>query len=210
MIREFVIQRHTNTSKIHHVIGHHGSVFLKLFLKCFLVLLVLMLVFLLLDRYIMWEYLSRIFAGLGFMVFIKFCINFLNMYLDALVMTETGIVVYLREGLLEYKTEVFDRDKIETILHTQKGLRDKLFFRGDITIKLNYGISFPFENIPNPKKQADKIQHLKAYFSYKKDENSSSVNEEKGVDILVEALGEVVKDYIDKGNKSLDEYGEEF
>ena len=45
MIRKSVIQRNINTSEIHHVIGHHGSVFLKLFFKYLLILVVLMLVF---------------------------------------------------------------------------------------------------------------------------------------------------------------------
>ncbi|MCK9466737.1 MAG: hypothetical protein M0P94_00225 [Candidatus Absconditabacterales bacterium] len=210
MIRKSVIQRNINTSEIHHVIGHHGSVFLKLFFKYFLILLSLILVFLLLDRYISREYLSWIFAALGFIAFVKFCIDFLNIYLDALVMTQSGVILYLREGLLEYKTELFDREKIETISHTQKGLRDKLFLRGNITIKLNYGIDFPFENISNPKKQADKLLQLKAHFSYSKDDDSLSAGDEKKFDILVEALGEVVKDYIDKGSGASEEDWEEF
>lgn len=204
MIRKSVIQRNINNSEIHYVIGHHGSVFLKLFFKYLLILVVLMLVFLLLDRYITWSYLSWIFAGLGFVVFIKFCIDFLNLYLDSLVMTDSGIVLYLREWLLEYKTELFDREKIETVSHAQKGLRDKLFFRGDISIKLNYWIDFPFENIPNPKKQVDKILQLKARCSHRKEDDYSSSEDEKKFDILVEALWEVVKDYIDKWNNDSD------
>jgi hypothetical protein len=66
---------------------------------------------------------------LGLILFIKFCIDFFNIYLDALVMTDTGIMLYLWEGLLEYKTEMFDWDRIETISHNQKGIWDKIFMR---------------------------------------------------------------------------------
>jgi hypothetical protein len=33
--------------------------------------------------------------------------------------------------------------------------------KGDILIRLEHGVEFPFENITNPKKQADKILQYK-------------------------------------------------
>ena len=65
MIRKAIIKRNINTSEeIHHVVGHNGSVFFKILFKYFCYLAFLLLVFLLLDRYIVWNYLSRVFAGL--------------------------------------------------------------------------------------------------------------------------------------------------
>ncbi len=201
MIRKSIIQKNINTSEIHHVIGHNGSVFLKLFLKYFFILALLVVVYLLLDKYMTWDYLVWTFAGLWFLAFIKFCIDFLNIYLDSLVMTESWVVLYLWEWLLEYKTESFDRDRIETISHNQNGIRDKVFFRWDIMIKLEHWVEFPFEKVSYPKKQAEKILQLKNRFSYKTDVVLEN-NDDKKFDILVEALWEVVKEYIDKKNVS--------
>ena len=116
-------------------------------------------------------------------------------------MTDTWITLYLREWLLEYKTDHFDWSTIETISFNQKWFRDKLFKKWDITITLDHGIEYPFEDISNPKKQVDKILQLKWRFSIPVAEENPEL-ESKKFDILVEALWEVVKDYMDKDNNS--------
>lgn len=201
MIRKSIIKKNINTSEIYHIIGHNGSVFLKLFFRNLLILVLLILVFLLLDRYISRSYLSLIFAILWILVFIKFCIDFFNIYLDSLVMTNTGLILYLREWLLEYHTEFFDRERIESISYNQIWIWDKMFFKGNITIKLEHGIEFPFENVSYPKKQAEKILQLKNRFVPKKNIQWDDDIENKKFDILVEALWEVVKDYMEKWDK---------
>lgn len=211
MIRKIVVRKHINNWEIHHVIWHNGSVFLKLFLKYFIILLSLLLVFVALERYIIWQYLDWLFAGIWFLVFVKFCIDFLNIYLDSLILTDTGVVFYLREWLLEYKTESFDRDKVETISHNQNWIWDKLFFKWDILLRLEHGLEFPFENVSNPKKQASKILRYKwRFLNWKKDSNSEILDQNnQKFGILVEALWEVVKDYMDKWSKQ-DDYDEEY
>ena len=199
MIRKAIIKRNINTSEIHHVVGHNGSVFFKILFKYFCYLVVLLLIFLLLDRYLTREYLCRVFGWLWMILFIKFCIDFCDIYLDCLVMTDSWITLYLREWLLEYKTDHFDRTTIETISFNQKWFRDRLFMKWDITITLDHWIEYPFEDISNPKKQVDKILVLKNRFSAPAPvETEDPEVEWKKFDILVEALWEVVKDYIDK------------
>lgn len=73
----------------------------------------------------------------------------------------------------------------------------------DITITLDHGIEYPFEDISNPKKQVDKILQLKSRFMTPTEQKEETAELEwKKFDILVEALWEVVKDYIDKDNIS--------
>lgn len=209
MIRKSIIQKNINTSEIHHVIGHNGSVFLKLFLKYLIILLILLLLFLILDRYISWEYLNWSFALFGLIFFVKFVIDFFNIYLDSLVLVPTWIIFYLWEWLLEYKSESFDWERIETVSHNQNGIWDKIFFRWDILIRLEHGVEFPFEKVSNPKKQAAKILQLKSRFIRVLPEESSNLSDNNKFDVLVEALWEVVKDYIDKKNiDQYDDFGE--
>ena len=199
MIRKAIIKRNINTSEIHHVVGHNGSVFFKILFKYFCYLVVLLLIFLLLDKYIARPYLRWVFAGLWLILFAKFCIDFCDIYLDCIVMTDTWITIYLREWLLEYKNDHFDWSTIETISFNQKWFWDKIFMKWDVTITLDHGIEYPFEDISNPKKQVDKILVLKNRFSVPvQEEPDNSELEWKKFDILVEALWEVVKDYIDK------------
>lgn len=202
MIRKAIIKRNIDTSEIHHVVGHNGSVFFKIFFKYFCYLAVLVLIFLLLDRYLTRQYLRWVFAWLWLILFVKFCIDFCDIYLDCLVMTDTWITIYLWEWMLEYKTDHFDWDTIETISFNQKWIWDRFFMKWDITITLDHGIEYPFEDISNPKKQVDKILVLKNRFSAPAPEPENSELESKKFDILVEALWEVVKDYIDKDNDS--------
>lgn len=206
MIRKSIIKKNINTSDIHHVIGHNGSVFFALVFKYMFILLILFLIELMISTYIVWEHTQITFAIVGLVLFIKFCIDFFNIYLDALVMTESGVVLYLWEGLLEYKTEHFERDRIETVAHNQKGIWDKIFFRWDIMIRLEHGIEFPFENISNPKKQASKILKYKDRFVVDQDDYDQEESNNKKFDVLVEALWEVVKDYIDKWQKNRSDY----
>jgi len=125
-------------------------------------------------------------------------------------MTDSGVVLYLWEWLLEYRTETFDRDRIETISHNQEGIWDKIFLRWDIKIRLEHGIEFPFEKITSPKKQALKILQLKDRFLLNKDYEEDSISDNKKFDVLVEALWEVVKDYIDKWDKKEEDFDGDF
>ena len=184
------------------MIGHHGSVFFKTFIIYVWVLAALLLLYLILHRYISRQYLKWIFAWLWLAALVKFCIDFFDMYLDSLVLTDTGIVIYLWEWLLEYKTESFDRDKIETVSFNQKWLRDKIFIKWDVLIRLEHDIEFPFTDVSNPKKQVAMISQLKKNsikeIAVQEDDEKDKEEDNRKFDVLVEALWEVVKDYIDK------------
>lgn len=55
-------------------------------------------------------------------VYCKIIIDFLNYYLDAIILTPTEMIVFKREGILNYKTEHIALDSIEGISYTQYGL----------------------------------------------------------------------------------------
>lgn len=201
------MQKKIYTRDIKHVIGHNGSIYIKNAVVTILLLGVLYFVFEILQKQMQIVYLDRIFAGLGVFLLLKYVIDFLNLYLDGLALTPEGITMFMWEGLMEYKTEYFDRDKIVTINHQQNGIRDKLFGKGDLLINLEQGIEFPFENISAPKKQVDKIMRYKEMYHKKaidevgyeiaQDHSHSSDDHMK---IVMEAFSEVVKEYME--NKS--------
>ena len=197
MLRKYIIQKNISTSNIHETIGHNGSVFFKIFIVYLWVLSALVLLFLILNNYINWVYLKWCFAWAWFIALFKFCLDFFDVYLDSLVMVDSWIILYLWEWLLEYRTETFDWDKIETISFDQKWIRDKLFVKWNIKIRLEHGVEFLFENVSNPKKQSEKILKYKARFSTPDTEIQESCDS-RNFDDLVESLWEAVRNYIDR------------
>ena len=65
-------------------------------------------------------------------------VDFLNLYLDCLIFSKDTVTLFLWEGRLEYKTEIFSWNKINTISSSQNGVWDKIWGKGDIVIKLEF------------------------------------------------------------------------
>lgn len=199
------MKKYVHVEDIFHVIWHNASVFIRLTLRTLLFLLVLYVLFVVLDKYIIRPYLPWFFGILGIGFFVKYIIDFLNIYLDWLVLSADGITMFMREWLFDYKTDFFERDKIETVSHNQNSFWDKLFSKGDLLIKLEHGVEYPFDNINSPQKQADKILKLKAqYTSWNPSDKANPITDEK-MAIIAEALSEVVKEYMDKKTSEEDE-----
>ncbi len=208
MLRKQIMKRYVDVDTIFHVIWHNASVFVKLTLRTLIFLWVLYVLFIVLDKYIVWQYLPWFFGILGIWFFVKYIIDFLNIYLDWLILSENGITMFMREWLFDHKTDFFERNKIETVSHNQNSFWDKLFAKGDLNIKLEHGIEYPFENINAPQRQAEKILKYKAQFSSAiPAENAVPITDEK-MAIIAEALSEVVKEYMDK--KNVEEEEEEY
>ncbi len=201
------MKKYVHVEDIFHVIWHNASVFILLTMRTLLFLLVLYVLFVVLDKYIIWNYIPWIFGLLGIGFFIKYIIDFLNIYLDWLILSKDGITMFMREWLFEYKTDFFEWNKIETVSHNQNSFWDKLFSKGDLIIKLEHGVEYPFENINSPQKQADKILKLKNQAAIIiPEENPNGINDDK-MAIIAEALSEVVKEYMDKkGSVGEEEY----
>lgn len=119
------------------------------------------------------------------------------MYLDWLILSDKWITLFMWEWLFDYKTDFFERSKIEAISHNQNSFRDKVFAKGDLIIKLEHGVEYPFENINFPQRQAEKIQKLKDQFAAIIPDDAKPIADEK-MAIIAEALSEVVKEYMEK------------
>ncbi len=204
MLRNALIKKYVNAKDIERIIGHSSTVYLKRSILTIVLLFVVFIIFSLLNRTSPAEYWKWIFGGIWLLLFAKRAIDFLDAYLDCLILTKDSVILFLREGLLEYKTEVFSRNKITTISRNQNWLWDKLFGKGDLLIKLEFDTEFPFADISAPKKQAGKLTVLKESFLTKQkqtiEKDLSDDNER--FNVLVEAMSEVVKEYMEKNNSN--------
>ena len=204
MLRNALIKKYVNAKDIERIIGHSSTVYLKRSILTIVLLFVVFIIFSLLNHTSPTEYWKWIFGGIWLLLFAKRAIDFLDAYLDCLILTKDSVILFLREGLLEYKTEVFSRNKITTISRNQNWLWDKLFGKGDLLIKLEFDTEFPFADISAPKKQAGKLTVLKESFLTKQkqtiEKDLSDDNER--FNVLVEAMSEVVKEYMEKNNSN--------
>ncbi len=102
------------------------------------------------------------------------------------------------DGFFNNSTEIFDWDRIESISYRQNSFWDKLFMKGDILIRLDDDIEFPFEDVYRPKKVLERLTIYKNAFIAKKlhdTQQNEKFDQDERFTILVDALSEVVKDY---------------
>jgi hypothetical protein len=144
---------------------------------------------------------SKWIAGVaGLFLFARWVISFLNLYLDCLLLSKDTLTVFLWDGLLEYRTEVLDWSKINSISHRQNSLWDRLFGKGDVVIQLGSSVDFSFNDVSSPKKCVSKLLLFK-----KKYEEEQKImiekdleGDQKHFEVLVDALGEVIREYMEE------------
>lgn len=198
MLRNAILKRYIDINNIQYSVGHEFSIFLPLLIRNLLLLTVFIIIFVALKKYIFPEYLYLVFLGIGVVLFIKFLIDFFNLYLDTLTAGKYNITLFLWDGVFNNSIEIFDRDRIESISYTQNSLWDRIFIKWDLLIKLDDDIEFPFENVYRPKKVIEKLTRYKDQFIAKKLHETvrdEEFDQDERFTILVDALSEVVKDY---------------
>lgn len=204
MLRKYLIQRYVDVSKVEEMLGHSLFVFLRV------VLLYSILLFLIYVGYAIWHqydpapYVKRTAGILALLLFAKWVISFLNLYLDCLLLSKDHLTIFLWDGVLQYRTQVLDWSKINAISYTQNSLRDKLFGKGDLLIQVGTDIDFSFQEVAHPQKYVAKILMFKKHHL---ELQQQKVEEDlKGdathMEIIVDALGEVIKEYLSSAETS--------
>ena len=201
MIRKYVIQQAIGIVP-QASIGHHGSIHWRIFFMTLLSLGLCLVVYTFLAKRSTHAWISRGAGIAWWLIYIYFILQFLNNYLDALVITPQFLGLFQRDGVLEYHMQQCERDKIEMMSYTQNSLRDKILSRGDVLITLDHSISFSFDNVGSPKRVVNALWAAKATYSDPSSDDSDeewlSDNNNEKFEILVETLGEVIKDYMHK------------
>lgn len=136
----------------------------------------------------------------GLLLFARRVISFLNLYLDCLLLSKDTLTVFLWDGLLEYRTEVLDRSKINAISHNQNSLRDRVLGKGDIQIQLGSSVGFSFNDVAFPKKSVARLLLFKKKYE---DEQKVKIEQDlegdqRNFEVIMSALGEVVREYLEE------------
>ncbi len=205
-LKTFVIKQYVSNHDIEHIIGHDILVYIKTAIKYVAIIVMLLLVYRVVRLYFDPELVSTIFGVAGLTTYALFVMRILNDYFDAMLITSVGVTILTWDGFLQYKTETVYRNSIETITYEQNGLIDVTWNIGDIIVRLEHDISFPFKHVSQPKKQAAivaawKEQTLRPREIVDGDHDPINVRDEK-FDVLVETLGEVIVEYMERKNSN--------
>ena len=172
MLRHYLLWRYVDLKDVEDILGHSPFIYLRWVLVYSVLLFVVYVAYAISQQYPEYHnvpYVKRIAGILWLFIFFRWLLGFLNLYLDCILISKDALTVFLRDGLLEYKTEVIDRWKISVISHKQNSLRDKLFGKWDLLIQMWNEIDFAFNDVSHPRKSASKLTlHKKQYEEAKK------------------------------------------
>ena len=205
MLRHYLLGRYVDLKDVEDILGHSPFIYLRGVLVYSVLLFFVYVAYAISQQYPEYQnvpYVKRIAGILWLFIFFKWLLGFLNLYLDCILISKDALTVFLRDWILEYKTEVIDRSKILVISHRQNSLRDKLCWKWDLLIQMWNDIDFSFSDISHPRKSASKLTlNKKNHDEAKKKKIEQDLQwDQRQFDILVDALWEVIRDYMETKN----------
>ena len=178
---------------VKYIISHHILTYFWLMIMSFLGIIILFFLYKLIAVFD--EQLARVIIWILWLgLYIYFVLNFLDIYLDAVIITDRSLVIYKWYGLFKTTADVIALYAIESVYANQNGLIDTLFNKWDIVFR-RAGHENLFDSIYNPQDAANKINYMLSTIEEKKEEKPE---EEWDFQMFVEAMAEVIKEYKSK------------
>ena len=212
MLRHYLLGRYIDLKDTEDILAHSPFIYLRGVLVYSVLLFLVYVTYAIFQQYPEYQnvpYVKWIAGILWLFIFFKRLLWFLNLYLDCILISKEALTIFLRDWLLEYKTEIIDRSKILVISHRQNSFWDKVCGKWDLLIQMWNDINFSFNDVSHPKKSATKLTlNKKNYEEAKKKKIEQDLEwDQRQFDILVDALWEVIRDYME--NKNNEEIYEE-
>ena len=205
MLRHYLLGRYIDLKDTEEILSHSPFIYIRGVLVYSALLFLVYVIYAVSQQYPEYQnvsYIKRIAWVLWLFIFFKRLLWFLNLYLDCILISKEALTIFLRDWLLEYKTEIIDRSKILVISHRQNSFRDKICGKWDLLIQMWNDINFSFNDVSHPKKSATKLTlNKKSYEEAKKKKIEQDLEwDQRQFDILVDALWEVIRDYMENKN----------
>ncbi len=205
MLRHYLLGRYVDLKDTEDILSHSPFIYLRGVLVYSVLLFFVYIAYAISQQYPEYQnipYVKRIAGVLWLFIFFRWLLSFLNLYLDCILISKDALTVFLWDGILEYKTEIIDWSKILVVSHRQNSLWDKLCGKWDLLIQMWNDIDFSFSDISHPRKSASKFTlHKKQYEEAKKKKIEQDLEwDQRHFDILVDALWEVIRDYMETKN----------
>ncbi len=183
--------------EIKYMVSHHILSYVGIILVSSLILLILFFLYIfvsifssLLASFLVWI--------LALILYFYFVLNFFDVYLDAVIVTDTSIIIYKWYGLFKTTTDVLSLHAVESVYADQAWLIDTIFNVWNLFIKTAKEETI-FVNVGNPTSVAKKINNILASM-HKEESEPEPEPEEDDFKVFVEAMAEVIKDYKTRRN----------
>lgn len=202
MLRKNIIYNYLQDQEIYTIIGHDMLVYIKIVGMYLSMLAIVFALYFWLSQYVVtWQTLQRIVTWLGIIIYAKGLYDIADEYLDSLVISNKWLILFRRNGVFNYSTTYLQWVSIETISEAQHTLRDSLFQKGHLKIKLE-DEKYIFKDVSQPSKKVSLLLNWKEkiLWRYQYHENETPLEAEPWhkYEILIEALWEVVSEYVEK------------
>ena len=202
-IKKNILKRLIKTDdRISYVVSHHFIAYLWTIVMLVIGIIIVFLLYKLVSIF-SFKYASWLSWVLWIFVYFHFLFNFLDVYLDAVVITDKALIVYQWYWILRHSIDVIDFDAVESVYSDQNWIIDTIFDRWDLIIRKASDTNI-FESILSPWKVANKINNLTFFMTewmWSKEVEIWYENVEKhwwNLDIFMKAMEEVVKEYKQK------------
>ena len=143
-----------------------------------------------------WTFASWVAWILWIIIYMYFILNFLDIYLDSIVVTSDSVVIYKWYGLFKSTTDVLEFHAVESVFYEQEWVLNVLFNNGNLFIRRATHTNV-FNNIHNPSNIVDNINKIiqEAEFWENKEEDKK---DDSDFNVFIEAMAEIIRDYKNK------------
>lgn len=190
--RELLFKRYYG-DEIIWIFWHHWFFFVKITLFYIFIILILILLYKVLNWF--WHY---IFWLLWLILYFKYLIDFLDLYLDSIILTKKWIYIYRWDWLLKYSTQYIPWEWVDGVDKKQDWLLDVILNKWNLIFTVENN-SYIFEDIFKPSQLVDFI--VEEVENRKKLKEENNQNEIDKFDILINTLWDIIKDYLNNKNK---------
>lgn len=205
-IKKNLIKRLIKTDDdILFIVSHHFISYFYTMVILFIGITILFFLYKFIDIF------SNFFASyivwiLWVILYFKFLLDFLDIYLDSVVVTNKSFILYKWFWLLRSTIDIIEFNAIESVYSDQNGLIDTIFDKWDLVVR-RAGFENVFEDIENPWKAVSKLNELLYSLRWwelvwEKEQEENNKSEVKGekweLDIFMQAMEEVIKEYKNK------------
>jgi hypothetical protein len=127
-------------------------------------------------------------------------LKILDAYLDGILITNMWLILFQWDWLFKQRAINLQRVSIETIVFEQDSLRDTVFHKWTLSILVE-DQKYIFLDVSNPRLAVSTITARKEKILWRVHYSENEVESEEAMskyEVLVEALGEVVTEYVQK------------
>jgi len=143
---------------IKYIISHHILTYFWLMIMSFIGIIILFFLYRLIAVFDVSLAQISIWI-LGLLLYVYFVLNFLDIYLDAVLITDKSIIIYKWYWLFKTSADVIALHAIESVYANQNGIIDTLFNKWDIVFR-RAGHENYFDEVYNPQDAANKINYM--------------------------------------------------